>query len=109
MIFARTMALILLFISLSVLGKGEKISEKSLRWILPADAWQESEGYLAKGYYFRISSDVGGRRYLGGVEGIKIYEEPELKGNFSIITYKWISDRSEERRVGKECRSRWST
>src|SRR5690606_18091594 len=80
--------------SLSVLGKGEKISEKSLRWILPADAWQESEGYLAKGYYFRISSDVGGRRYLGGVEGIKIYEEPELKGNFSIITYKWISDKN---------------
>ena len=38
-------------------------------------------------------------------------EKPELDGKPNIITVAWagtVCTRSEERRVGKECRSRWS-
>ena len=33
---------------------------------------------------------------------------PVMFFNKSVKNYKLVSDRSEERRVGKECRSRWS-
>jgi len=88
----RSIAIILLSVPLSIFPKDVRPSNESLRWILPADAWQNSEGYLAKGYYFRISSDVKGRRYLGGVEGIRMYENSEFKGEAYTITYGWIKD-----------------
>ncbi|MFA5583229.1 MAG: hypothetical protein WDA09_03365 [Bacteriovoracaceae bacterium] len=94
MILIRGIVAVSLFaVSLGILGKDAGPSNESLRWILPADGWRESEGYLAKGHYFRISSDVGGRRYRGGVEGIKIYENPELKESPYIITYSWLMDK----------------
>ena len=45
------------------------------------------------------------------VEGLPLeYPEPHYKGTLRYITLARIEtdDRSEERRVGKECRSRWS-
>ncbi|MFA5583955.1 MAG: hypothetical protein WDA09_07045, partial [Bacteriovoracaceae bacterium] len=87
---------VMLLISLSVFGKESRPDNEELRWILPADAWRESEAYLAKGHYFRISSDVGGKRYLGGIDGIKMFENPELKGDPYFITYGWVMDKDKK-------------
>ena len=40
----------------------------------------------------------------------RIGEEPELSANIPLVSavMQAVDDRSEERRVGKECRSRWS-
>src|SRR5260370_29828628 len=74
-----------------------KIEDKweSTLWILNADGSQHR--FLVKGSNARWSSD--GKRLLYLAEG-------EPKG--PQIFVRWVDARSEERRVGKECRSRWS-
>ncbi|MFA5583171.1 MAG: hypothetical protein WDA09_03070 [Bacteriovoracaceae bacterium] len=89
-------ATLCLSISLNVIGRSARPGIEELRWILPADAWRESEAYLAKGHYFRISSDVGGKRYLGGIDGIKMFENPEFKGDPYFITYGWVMDKDKK-------------
>ena len=49
----------------------------------------------------------------GYVYDIEIYKNLFCLTTYSLATseyktYLWYEDRSEERRVGKECRSRWS-
>src|SRR5204863_3057772 len=41
----------------------------------------------------------------GFVHGLRLLLKP---GGVAIIEVPYVKDRSEERRVGKECRSRWS-
>src|SRR3989475_7827646 len=50
------------------------------------------------GYYLSQAIEEGGQRL--GVVVIKV--------ELSALEQEWLSSRSEERRVGKECRSRWS-
>ena len=42
------------------------------------------------------------------VDGDILKAEPEIGNESVTLTVKSDADRSEERRVGKECRSRWS-
>ena len=44
------------------------------------------------------------RKENGGVSSALNLGIKEMKGEY----FSWLSHRSEERRVGKECRSRWS-
>src|SRR5438309_7352692 len=52
------------------------------------------------------SSDLrdGGKRKAGGTRAVMDH----IEGSLRILRLSHESERSEERRVGKECRSRWS-
>ena len=41
-------------------------------------------------------------------DGVSVAKEIELKDKFENMGAQMVKERSEERRVGKECRSRWS-
>ena len=51
---------------------------------------------------------VGSYSYNGQAKGITVYDVDEKKGKFIYRCEVEVDNRSEERRVGKECRSRWS-
>lgn len=70
---------------------------EKLRWGLPADAWRYHEGYTAKGNFIRISSRVGKDVFTGLVEGMRVYENPSLKGKAYILNNVLIKD--EEQRL----------
>ena len=59
-----------------------------------------------------VYSTQGGVDPVGacvGQRGVRVQTVTnELDGNEKIDIIQWNKDRSEERRVGKECRSRWS-
>src|SRR3712207_5167036 len=67
------------------------------------------EGGSKLGYPLVIKSQltVGGRGKAGAI--LKCKNEEELEPKFNELLHKEVKgERSEERRVGKECRSRWS-
>ena len=87
--------------------------------------WQPSDKFMAKNLIKqqdgeslnnKSNEDVNGMKYEKNKEG-KLYEEIEEDNGSDISTLKSevnngldiaVQGRSEERRVGKECRSRWS-
>ena len=67
-----------------------------------------SEDDIARALIFLmevVSVDVGSL-----IEGFENPPEIFLRNAFPVVpyAYKYFTTRSEERRVGKECRSRWS-
>ena len=44
----------------------------------------------------------------GAVKAYKIVQKEKPKTKKELVQKTWKAERSEERRVGKECRSRWS-
>ena len=56
-----------------------------------------SDGGMAKEEFIRVGTTL-----------YKIVEQPRLNGGYMKKRIAWNNERSEERRVGKECRSRWS-
>ena len=71
-----------------IFRSGERISADGSRWnITDADVQRAAEVYDPK-----------------------LHEAPIVIGHpaMNAPAYGWVTTRSEERRVGKECRSRWS-
>ena len=63
--------------------------------------WKDMEGYNCFGCSPDNEAGVRMEFYEDGDEVVSIWKpRPEYQG--------WLNTRSEERRVGKECRSRWS-
>ena len=58
--------------------------------------------------YCRLSLDDGNVGDSGSIQTQKIILEEYAKSHGFKIYEIYVDDRSEERRVGKECRSRWS-
>src|SRR3712207_9370467 len=78
--------------------------------------WREHGGLVQQGYpitdEFMEKSDLDGKTYRVQYFERAVFElHPENKPPYDVLLSqlgKFRYDRSEERRVGKECRSRWS-
>ena len=56
-----------------------------------------------------FNSLTGSNQYVGNWPGVTVEKkEGKLKGHDDVVIQDLPGIRSEERRVGKECRSRWS-
>ena len=66
---------------------------------------QVTETRSSKGY-FRSSPSTAFDQYLQDIQKLPLIQDPEEERRLARRAQK--GDRSEERRVGKECRSRWS-
>ena len=68
-------------------------------------------GLHAQEYKYEIGGMAGGAFYMGDVNKNAFFKglNPAFGAVFRYNpNFRWALKRSEERRVGKECRSRWS-
>ena len=76
---------------------------------LPVKFKEQMKGLLQDEYEDYLQSFDHERYYGLRINTLKISVEEFLKiSPFKLQPIPWTNDRSEERRVGKECRSRWS-
>lgn len=69
-----------------------ELNSEDLRWNLPADAWPYIKGYTAKGHYLRIASKTRKIEDKDLVNGIKLFVNPNLKGEHYLLTYSNVQD-----------------
>ena len=88
--------------NISSIRKLEKIADKIKKILLPGDVvFLYGEIGVGKTTFARL--------LINSLEGEKKIKKSEvLSPTFNIVFEYEIKERSEERRVGKECRSRWS-
>ena len=59
-------------------------------------------------YLCKVAMDILAKHIPADENGVRIAELDEMTYRQTMWSHQPLTDRSEERRVGKECRSRWS-
>src|ERR1035441_10800318 len=79
---------------------------RTMRWAMVGSGCEEGAGDLVGGEAAEETEGEGGAG-LGGEDGMAGDEDEAEEGGADGVVESGV-ERSEERRVGKECRSRWS-
>src|SRR2546425_8610409 len=97
-------------------GRGTELGERSSGFVR-AEIESATAALIGKPLWMcRRAADMATFQFGGRIKGVDYYGRPSQVGDYALhVQCAWritrgdeIVVRSEERRVGKECRSRWS-